>query len=122
MELNREEVIKACEICFDTTIESCKGCPFLNNCKQDSLKKLALILIKELAEENATYEDNELNYIRQISRLQAKLESVKAKTANEILEQAKKYVHAFSDGTNIEEYVHMDDIKQIVKEVLEENK
>ena len=52
MKLNRAEIIKACEVCFDDTTDSCRGCPYLNNCKHGSLRGLALALIKELTEEN----------------------------------------------------------------------
>lgn len=53
MELNREKIVKALEICTDETTEFCTGCPFIENggCKQSSLLKLALALIRELTEE-----------------------------------------------------------------------
>lgn len=124
MKLNGEQIIKALECCANEGFQDCENCP-LNiphqPCSKVKLPRISLTLIKELTEENETYEANELNYIRQISRLQAKVEGIKAKTANVILEQAKKYAHAFSDGTNIEEYVHIEDIEQVVREMLEEN-
>ena len=49
MELDREQIIKALECCTSES-EFCTGCPFLEvgACKQSSLLKLALSLIKEL--------------------------------------------------------------------------
>lgn len=69
MELKkREEIIKALEICSDDTTESCVGCPFLKCCKQSSLKKMALSLIKELTEE---IKDLEADYDRVYEQAEA---------------------------------------------------
>jgi hypothetical protein len=69
MKFNREKIIKALEICSDETKEFCTGCPFIGNggCKQSSILKLALSLIKELTEElekERTWADSMIDNLR----------------------------------------------------------
>ena len=54
MKLNREQIIKALECCYDND-KSCLTCPFIESSKFEScvnLNKSVLSLIKELTEEN----------------------------------------------------------------------
>ena len=65
----REDVIKALECCTNES-ESCAGCPFIEKgaCRQSSLLKLALALIKELTEE---IKDLEADYDRVYEQAEA---------------------------------------------------
>lgn len=129
MKYNREKIIKALEICSDETKEFCTGCPFIGNggCKQSSILKLALSVIKELTEDNKRLNkslEKELldsarvydNYCRMIVALRKEVDDVKAGT----VQKMKEKILAKSEyGTiNISPW----QLDQIAKEMLEENK
>lgn len=64
-------------------------------------------------------EDNEM--LLRVNTMQfIKIEDTKIKTAQKIRDMAAEYDYAFSDGTNIEHYIHMDDLDNIIKTVLGE--
>ena len=69
--------------------------------------------VKELTEEN--------EMLLRVNAVQsAKVVDTKINTTKKIREMAEEYACAFSDGTNIDHYVHMDDLDNIIKTVLGE--
>ena len=69
--------------------------------------------VRELTEEN--------EMLLRVNALQSiKIEDAKIKTTKKIRDRAEKRACAFSDGTHIDHYVHMDDLDEIVKEVCKE--
>lgn len=69
--------------------------------------------VKELTEEN--------EMLLRVNAVQsAKVVDTKINTAKKIREMAEEHACAFSDGTNIDHYVHMDDLDNIIKEVSQE--
>ena len=129
MKFNRKEIIKALEICSDETKEFCTGCPFIGNggCKQSSILKLALSVIKELTEDNKRLNkslEKELldsarvydNYCRMIVAIRKEVDEIKAGTVQKMQE---KILAKSEYGTiNISPW----QLDQIAKEMLEENK
>lgn len=124
MKYNREEIIKALEICSDETKEFCTGCPFIGNggCKQSSILKLALSVIKELTEENEKLNERldreakcQYDLATKIVDLRDDVKYIKADTVHKMQEK----IRAKSEyGTiNISPW----QLDQITKEILEEN-
>lgn len=144
---NREQIVKALEICTDETTEFCTGCPFIENggCKQSSLLKLALALIRELTEENKKLtinmnaygltakrlaEENEMlresecdfcacTLLDERDNAKAEVAKIKADTVRKMQERLKEHLEKpefpWDSFTVAEEY-----IEQIAKEMLEE--
>ena len=139
MELKkREEIIKALECCTSES-ESCTGCPFreLGACKQSSLLKLALALIKELTEE---IKDLEADYDRVYEQAEADIRGNMADggtSCHWCMEKTKAYTVKMMQSklTDMSEFMlradhngamyyvdHAAWVEEIAKELLEENK
>jgi hypothetical protein len=64
-------------------------------------------------------EENEM--LLRVNALQSvKIEDAKIKTAKNIREMAEEHTCAFSDGTHIDHYIHMEDLNEIIQEVIKE--
>ena len=135
MELNREQIIKALSMCWDTT---CTDCEFNDNCEGHwQVLENALALIKELTEDrtyhlsqidakdviindlnekhNRLLEENE-DWKAIAEQYQKQFEDAKADTVRKMQERlkAQKFTHK-----NLGELVYVEDIDQIAKEMLE---
>lgn len=115
-----DEIIKALECCSDTTTESCNGCPFLYNCKQGSLKSIALDLIKRQKAEIEALKDS----IQQGNEICENCQSDKNKgllnaRKNAVREFAERLEETkFKIGSNY--FIYADNIKVVVKEMVGE--
>lgn len=132
MELNREQIIKALEICSDETKDFCTGCPFIGNggCKQSSILKLALSVIKELTEENERLNERldreaccQYDLCGQIVNLRDDVKYIKAETVQKIqkrLTSDEFYIIADdNDGVQYVDFCVW--VEDIAKEILEAN-
>lgn len=69
--------------------------------------------VRELTEEN--------EMLLRVNALQSvKIEDAKIKTAKKIRKMADEYICTFTDGTNFEKYIHIEDLDAIIQEVTNE--
>ena len=114
--MEREQIIKALEICTDDKTESCEGCPFIEigACHRSSMLKLALSLIKELTEEVDCLKDNN-------EHLAVFLTETKADTVRKMKERLKDVFCSDSENIrNTDGYIRYV-IEKTAKEMLEES-
>ena len=69
--------------------------------------------VRELTEENEMF-------LRVYTLQSVKIADSKIKTTQRIREMAEERACAFSDGTHMDHYVHMDDLNEIIQEVIKE--
>ena len=116
MELNREQIIKALELCaFGQTKTKCFKCPYCRDkyfCDREQFKKDAFSLIKELTEDN-----EDLN--KTISSLLETIKDIKADTARKMQLRFKDELWK-SEGRIHFTFELCELIDQIAKKTLEE--
>ena len=122
MELNREQIIKALELC--TTEEDCVGCPYLIRRGDGSILPCtidadALSLINELNEENERLRERADRHLENLKAvLNERNEStIKADTVRKMQERLKEKAYT---NNYCQEVVLVDYIDQIAKEMLGE--
>jgi recombinational DNA repair protein RecR len=102
MELKRDEIRKALEICTGRPIVYCGSCPRYGSCESaeicaDELKRDALALIKELTEENEKIGIENFDLVCELSR-------IKEDTVREM----QKRLTAFFENDETVKYVEVD--------------
>ena len=97
--LNAENIIKALECCTSES-EFCTGCPFLEcgACKQSSLLKLALSLIKELTEENEGLREDRERYRLLVKAMAKVSETQRNEVIDEFADMVKEKMREVATG------------------------